>query len=299
MPGLRPELREHPAMPREDVYMSETPEDEVMPEWIEGGRNSPAVDELNGLAVRMAALEDAPKPEDPEARKAFLAAMAAFKAECPPALRKGAKAKIPTKAGGEFAYKYAELGEIMDVVTPLLSKHGLVQDWPLAQEPGLVVVTCRVRHLEGHEELTTLHAPHDNSGQKNAIQALASTISYLERYTIGPALGLVAMEDDDGKASGPPPVSVVGGGFDEPSSRRKAKPKKPAKKKAQPSDRALALAEGIKGPHTVSRKDADIYINLAVKEKLSKKEITWLQKVALKRLEEASQPPGQDDAPET
>ena len=52
----------------------------------------------------------------------------------------------------------------------------------------------------GHFETTSLTAAGDQSGGKNAIQALGSTISYLERYTILALTGLSTHEmDDDAK----------------------------------------------------------------------------------------------------
>ena len=63
-------------------------------------------------------------------------------------------------------------------------------------------VTCIVAHRDGHFEETTLSAGHDQSGNKNSIQAVGSTITYLQRYTLKAALGLAASDDDDGRSHG-------------------------------------------------------------------------------------------------
>src|SRR6185503_4639414 len=48
----------------------------------------------------------------------------------------------------------------------------------------------------------------DASGSKNAIQAIGSTLTYLQRYSLVQALGLAAAEDDDGKnAAGVPLIT--------------------------------------------------------------------------------------------
>ena len=62
-------------------------------------------------------------------------------------------------------------------------------------------VTCTLTHEQGHSESVTLSAPFDTSGSKNAIQAIGSTITYLERYTLLAITGLSAsdMEDDGAK----------------------------------------------------------------------------------------------------
>jgi hypothetical protein len=60
----------------------------------------------------------------------------------------------------------------------------------------------------GHSELTKMTAPSDTSGQKNSIQAIASTITYLQRYTLLAATGLTTkdMPDDDGKGGVKEPI---------------------------------------------------------------------------------------------
>jgi hypothetical protein len=53
----------------------------------------------------------------------------------------------------------------------------------------------------GHSESTSLTAAPDTSGSKNSIQAVGSTITYLERYTLLALTGLAAQgQDDDGQA---------------------------------------------------------------------------------------------------
>src|SRR5690606_13579685 len=53
-----------------------------------------------------------------------------------------------------------------------------------------------------HSEENSLAGPADNSGSKNAIQAIGSTLTYLQRYTLIQALGLAAADDDDGRSHG-------------------------------------------------------------------------------------------------
>jgi hypothetical protein len=55
-----------------------------------------------------------------------------------------------------------------------------------------------------------MSAPDDQSGGKNAIQARGSTVTYLQRYTLLSAFGLVAADEDDDGRKGvkpePPPA---------------------------------------------------------------------------------------------
>jgi len=80
-------------------------------------------------------------------------------------------------------------------ITAELSKHGLSASWRTEQN-GQIKVTCRISHSMGHYEETSLSADADTSGSKNAIQAVGSTITYLERYSLLAITGL-ATEDQD------------------------------------------------------------------------------------------------------
>lgn len=129
-----------------------------------------------------------------EARKAFSAAMARFRAE-PMKILKTKSVNIP----GGAQFKHATLAAVVDGVIVALSKYGLRHAWQTKQENGQITVTCVISHELGHSESTTLFAPPDSSGKKNDIQQIASTVSYLERYTLMAATGLAASDmDTDG-----------------------------------------------------------------------------------------------------
>lgn len=146
---------------------------------------------------RLLALQE--RWEASQARKAFDEAMAAAKAEIP-VIAKNRKVGYEHKSGGgETNYRHEDLGEIARTVDPILSKHGLSYRFRTTSEPNQPVsVTCIVSHRLGHFEQNTLVAGRDDSGKKNSIQAIGSTITYLQRYTLKAALGLAASADDDG-----------------------------------------------------------------------------------------------------
>lgn len=137
--------------------------------------------------------------EADKARKAYNAALAAFKAECPSVIAKTGRVDF-TSSKGRTNYAYTPLSQVLDTVTPLLAKHGLNLSWQTTQPtPQNVLVTCCLRHAMGHCEETSLFGPVDLSGNKNPIQAIASTVTYLQRYTAIALLGLATAEiDDDG-----------------------------------------------------------------------------------------------------
>lgn len=132
-----------------------------------------------------------------EARKAYVVAMNAFKANPPTVL------KTKNVSFNTTTYNHALLENAAELIGAELTKHGLSFRWDCEQlEGGIVRVTCVLTHCQGHSERTALQAGLDQSGGKNNIQALGSTVSYLERYTLFAATGMAAKGmDDDGKGS--------------------------------------------------------------------------------------------------
>jgi hypothetical protein len=127
-----------------------------------------------------------------EAKKAYDAAFAAFKAEAVVILKNKQVTDGPLKNK-----KYAELFAVVNAVTPALSKHGLSSSWKLTKdEKDWIEVTCTLKHSGGHTESVSMGGPPDTGGAKNPIQARASTVSYLERYTLKAVTGLSEQEED-------------------------------------------------------------------------------------------------------
>lgn len=136
--------------------------------------------------------------EKRQAQRAFTAALAQVRSELPPIV-KNREVDFQSK-GGRTHYRYEDLSEIVEVVSPILAKYGLSFRWHTdsPSEKKVISVTCIVEHSEGHQERTTLTGPYDESGNKNAIQAIGSVVTYLQRYTLKASLGVAAGYDDDG-----------------------------------------------------------------------------------------------------
>jgi len=135
-----------------------------------------------------------------DARKAYVAAMAEFKRN-PPQIVKDKLVGYKNKDGSFTGYKHATLGSVCAAVVEGLGIHGFSHRWDTEQPPsGLIAVTCVITHAMGHSEATRMEGPPDNSGKKNIIQQVASTITYLQRYTLLAATGLATNDelDDDG-----------------------------------------------------------------------------------------------------
>jgi hypothetical protein len=144
-----------------------------------------------------------------QAQNAYDKALAAFKAKCPSVIAKTAQVDF-TSAKGRTAYPYTPLHQILDIVTPLAAEEGLHLSWRTEQPtPQTVTVIGCLRHELGHMEITALTGPVDQSGNKNPLQAVASTVTYLQRYTAIALLGLATAEIDDDGQQGPLQVQVV------------------------------------------------------------------------------------------
>lgn len=166
---------------------------EMLAQAIEKGLPVETLDKLMALAERW---------DKTQSRKAFDEAIAAAKAEIPPIV-KNREVDFTGKTGIRTHYRHEDLAEIARTVDPILGRHGLSYRFRATSnvsEP--VAVTCILSHRLGHYEETTLTAGRDDSGNKNSIQAVGSTITFLQRYTLKVALGLAASNvDDDGKAA--------------------------------------------------------------------------------------------------
>ena len=134
--------------------------------------------------------------EKNEAIKAYNVAIAAFKSD-PPAIIKDASNK-------QYGSMYASLGNIVNTANPILSKHGLSARWDISQDK-IISVTCILSHVLGHSEHVTLNGPPDDSGKKNALQQIKSTVTYLQNATFMAITGLASIDgDDDGNGASTP-----------------------------------------------------------------------------------------------
>lgn len=207
--GHQPDLALPPGQPPTGGSSAIAPRPEVLP--------SPRATSMAPTDLIMAAIQKGATPEALtqikdlvlelqrwEARKAFDQAMADAKAEFTTIIKNRtvsyASEKSPT---GKVEYQHEDLAQIAEQIGPILGKHGLNYRYRSTSNPNEPVsVTCIIAHRDGHREETTLSAGRDEGAGKNSIQAVGSTTTYLQRYTLKLALGLAAAVDDDGVAAG-------------------------------------------------------------------------------------------------
>jgi hypothetical protein len=158
---------------------------------LDQGADLAKLEQLMGLQERW---------EAAQARKDYFEAMANFRRKHIHVGKSGEH-----KAGPLEGVTYAKLHDFVSAVSSPLSEFGLSASWKiLRDEPGWIEVACIVAHQSGHTEQRTMGGPPDTGGAKNAIQARASTVSYLEKYTLKMALGLAEADDDNDAAGGGP-----------------------------------------------------------------------------------------------
>ena len=129
------------------------------------------------------------------AKKAFNAAMSRFQSVLP-VIDKLGVVDFTTGKGRTY-YHYAKLEDIAKGIQPALKETGLSYRFKQSQENGKIAVTCIVTHQDGHSDTTEMASIPDTSGGKDALKSLASTVSYLRRYTLTGILGIVVGGEDD------------------------------------------------------------------------------------------------------
>ena len=112
-----------------------------------------------------------------------------------PIVPKAKEAVVPTKSGGEYRYRYADLADAVEAARPVNAKHGL----SVSQMPGWDGTThtldTRVMHTSGQwlEGTMKLILPQETP------QVHGSALTYARRYAYCAALGIVTDTDDDGQ----------------------------------------------------------------------------------------------------
>lgn len=99
------------------------------------------------------------------------------------------------KHGGK-AYRYASLNAFLDVIKPVLAKHGLALFQPVSTNVAAGTIECQTMfmHVSGTQvTFPPLAMPLHPSAKA---QDAGSSISYMRRYSLQSALGLAADDDD-------------------------------------------------------------------------------------------------------
>lgn len=126
-----------------------------------------------------------------ESEKIFFESLMKVQAELP-SITKTKEAKISSKGGFAYSYKYADFATMIKLVTPVLHKHGFIVTCDVAFDGDECIVTTMLRHLGGHMEAVAIRLRRGVTPQDTG-----SAITYARRYGLQCILGIAADEDDD------------------------------------------------------------------------------------------------------
>jgi hypothetical protein len=137
------------------------------------------------------------------AKKAYTRALIAMKRELPQVLSRDKRVQFETRTGGPTTYTHTSLAAAVEAITPHVCNHGFSLDFKTrTTEKGHIEVMCTMTHRDGHAESSALAAPPETSGTKNPVQAVASTVTLLQRYTMLALLGIATKDHADPIPSG-------------------------------------------------------------------------------------------------
>lgn len=132
---------------------------------------------------------------------------------------------------GRFAYGYADLASILDLVRPVFAEHGLAVFQNVTVDDGNGEVLTTVLHTSG-ERLDFGPIRFRASGDW---QALGSGITYARRYALTAAVGIAPDEDDDANSVKGVPVASKPKSKPQPDRRQQlAEIEDPTTKVAEP-----------------------------------------------------------------
>lgn len=156
---------------------------------IEHGIDAAGIKTLSEVYERM---------EARRAEREFNDALSEFQRECPIILKKK-EIEFPTKTGGMFRSRYAEMDTIVEDTRELRGKHGFSHSFEPELTDKQVKAVCILRHRGGHHTRTPFAVPIPKDFKLSEAHAIAGAITFCERYAFRGALGITTGPDHDGK----------------------------------------------------------------------------------------------------
>jgi len=173
--------------------------------------------------------------------KELFNSVANFQMECP---------KISKDANNPFfkGSKYATLPHILNVITPILKKNGLVIVQPVINN----AVVTKLIHIDSGEMIESVY----DIVCKDATnpQQIGSAVSYARRYSISSILNLNIDDDDDG--------NYATGNVSPQPKKEELTPKHPNWNKAKDHLQTGGLMEDIERKYTISVENKKLLIAL-------------------------------------
>lgn len=173
---------------------------------IKQQKNSTKVGEINALYLIDRAIENnidiekfeklislAQMLEREKAKRDFYESFSKFQSSIP-TIFKNSEVNM---GYGKPKYNYATLSDIITNIQKPLGEANLSFRWEISNNNDIIEVTCILSHSGGYELQTSIQAGKDATPGKSNVQAIASTITYLKRYTLVSLLGIGTADPDD------------------------------------------------------------------------------------------------------
>ncbi len=129
-----------------------------------------------------------------KAKAKFISSLSAFQNNCP-VIEK--TKQVLNKDGRTIRYQYAPLDGIASQILKPLSENRLSYSWDSLHKDNHMVVTCKLTHVLGHSETSTMEIPIvESEGFMTSPQKYASALTYAKRYTLLNVLGIATADED-------------------------------------------------------------------------------------------------------
>lgn len=125
------------------------------------------------------------------AKEAFVTAMANFQKR----VKTIKKTKSVFGKDGKVRYQYAPIDSIVEQVKEPLSDNGMSYSWESTSKEKMMMVVCKVTHIQGHTEQSSFEIP-IGSEYMTMPQQYAAALSFARRYTLCNVLGISTADED-------------------------------------------------------------------------------------------------------
>lgn len=102
-----------------------------------------------------------------------------------------------SKSTSGHGYKYADLGEIIDILTPVLKKHGLSHIQSPVVVDGKACLETIILHKSGEYIANTALMAHAKLHKGNEAQMMGATIAYQRRYSLKSMFGVAEVDEEN------------------------------------------------------------------------------------------------------
>ena len=159
---------------------------------IEQGADPESLGKMMDLAERW---------EAREAKRRWTEAVAEFRSELLPVVKRNAVHRAEAKGGG-LLYHFASYADVKTATSEMERKYGLVTSYSFVQEGERIVGTLKVT-VGSHTESATLPIPISAGQNTNAAQNYGLTVTYLKRYLYCAFFDIIVRDAD---TDGNPPL---------------------------------------------------------------------------------------------